>query len=315
MKKQYIIIILLISIISVYFSLNRPVQIQETSNDKNANTNITKKQEREQPNTISYGLKNIDGKHIDNGDTIESKNNKVNVYLALNHTIDEKREYGLIILENYKQKPFTIENNIQETSKYFFDMDPYSSKKIKISLNISANANELTFLLIKKPNYKLRDNDINKASILEEILSMRYSIKNKNKIEMIQEIQPENILKDGLNEPLFITKDKENLQIVFSEIEEKEFIVSNGNETDEEMKYVILAFKDWEQNEIIGNKYIIYTTVAPHTRQIFKFTLPKVEQESNFQLIALPFPNEVSKDNYVSQQAYGSFRMLIQNKL
>ncbi|QWH75409.1 hypothetical protein EXW59_00465 (plasmid) [Bacillus mycoides] len=312
MKKYYIITILLISIISAYFCLNKPVKKQEFSN--NINANITKKQEREQPNTISYGLKYIDGKHIDNGDTIESKNNKINVYLSLNHNIDENREYGLIILENYKQKPFKIENNTQETSKYFFDMNPYSSKEIKISFNISENAKELTFLLVKKPNYKLRDNDINKASILEEILSMRYSIKNKNKIEMKQEIQPENILKDGLNEPLFITKDKENLQIVFSETEEKEFIVSNGNETDEEMKYVLLAFKDWDQSEIVSNKGIIYTTVEPHTRKIFKFTLPKVEQESNFQLIALPFPNEVSKDNYVSQKAYGSFRMLIQHK-
>lgn len=298
MKKYYIITILLISIISTYYCLNKPV----------------KKQEREQPNTISYGLKNIDGKHIDNGDTLESKNNKINVYLSINHNMDENREYGLIILENYKQKPFKIENNTQETSKYFFDMKPYSSKEIKISFNISENANELTFLLVKKPNYKLRDNDINKASILEEILSMRYSIKNKNIIEKTQEIQPENILKDGLNEPLFITKDKENLQIVFSETEETEFIVSNGNETDEEMKYVLLAFKDWDQSEIVSNKDFIYTTVEPHTRKIFKFTLPKVEQESNFQLIALPFPNEVSKDNYVSQKAYGSFRMLIQNK-
>ncbi|WP_433764911.1 hypothetical protein [Bacillus cereus] len=42
--------------------------------------------------------------------------------------------------------------------------------------------------------------------------------------------------------------------------------------------------------------------------------MPEVEKESNFQLIALPFPNEVSKDNYSSQQAYGSFRMVIQNK-
>ncbi|MEB9686125.1 hypothetical protein BK742_17160 [Bacillus thuringiensis serovar pingluonsis] len=312
MKKYYLVIILLISTISFYFILNKPTQHKETLN--NINTKITKEREREQLNTVSYGLKDIDGKHIDNGSVIEMKNNKVNVYLSINHNIDENREYGLIILENYKQKSFKVEKNIQETSKYFFDMNPYSSKKIKISLNASKSAHELTFLLIKKPNYKLRDNDINKASILEEILSMRYAIKNQNKIDIPEEIQPESILKDGFNEPLFITKSKENLQIIFSETEENELMISNGNETDEEMKYIILAFKDWEQNEIVSNKDIIYTTVEPHTRQIFKFTLPKVEQESNFQLIALPFPNEVSKDNYVSQQAYGSFRMLIQNK-
>ncbi len=55
-------------------------------------------------------------------------------------------------------------------------MKPNSSITTKISLHTSPNASELTFLIIKKPEYKLKDNNLNKAAILEDILSMRYSM-------------------------------------------------------------------------------------------------------------------------------------------
>lgn len=312
MKKYYVAITLLLSGICVYFILQKPAQQKEENHT--IHSNIQKEQERKQFNTVAYGLKDIDGNHIDNGSEIESEDNQIHVYVTVDHNIDEYREYGLIILENYKQKKFKVGNHEEEISKYFFDMNPKSSKKIKLSLPISKNASELAFLLIKKPSYQLQDQDINKAAILEEVLSMRYTIKNRDKVEMIQEIYPASVLTDGFNEPLFLTKSNKGLQITYSEIEEKELMISNGNETDEEMNYVILAFKDWEQYEIVRDKDYFYTTVAPQTRQLFSFTLPKVEKDSNFQLIAFPFPNKVSKENYTSQQAYGSFRMVIQPK-
>lgn len=118
---------------------------------------------------------------------------------------------------------------------------------------------------------------------------------------------------------MWITKQKlpgkkEKLQTVFSEKEGETLTISNGNETKDEIPYAIVAFKDWEQVEIFHNKNVAYTTVAPETRQTFTFTLPAVEQESNFQLVAFPFPYKVSENHYVSQQAYGSFRIVIENK-
>lgn len=317
MKKIYIAIgILLVSLTTIYFIFNKPLTQKQNLSNIDSNEIIKKGEDRDQqPDTISYGLKDEHGNHIDNGSSIDSNDSNVNVFLSLNHNIDEERKYGLIILEDYQQKSFKIKED--ETSKYIFDMKPNSSINTEISLNISPNAKELTFLLVKKPEYKLKDNDMKKASILEEVLSMRYSINKNNKKEEIEEIemiQPKTILKDGLNEPLFITKNEEKLQAVFSETEGKELSISNGNETNKDMKYVIVAFRDWEQIEILDNKKVIYTTVAPETRQIFNFTLPKTEQESNFQLVALPFPNEVSKDNYESQKAFGSIRIVVENE-
>nr|EEK66628.1 hypothetical protein bcere0006_31040 [Bacillus wiedmannii] len=245
------------------------------------------------------------------------ENNKINVSLSFIHNVDEDRKYGLIVLEDYEQKPFKIEEAANEVSHYSFDMKPNSSITTRISLHTSPNASELTFLIIKKPEYKLKDNDLNKAVILEEILSMRYSInppqEGSKKIKLTF-IHPNAILKDGLYEPLFVTNNEENLQTVFSEKEGRQLTLSNGNETKDEMTYAIVAFKDWEQVEIFNDKKIVYTAVAPETRQIFNFTLPSVDQESNFQLVAFPSPYKTSEEDYVSQQAFGSFRIVIENK-
>lgn len=80
------------------------------------------------------------------------------------------------------------------------------------------------------------------------------------------------------------------------------------------MTYAIVAFKDWKQVEIFNNRKVVYTKLAPETRQFFNFTLPLVDQESNFQLVAFPFPFKVSEEDYISQQAFSSFRIVIENE-
>lgn len=137
--------------------------------------------------------------------------------------------------------------------------------------------------------------------------------KESEKIKL-SHINPDAILKDGLYEPLFVTNREENLQTVFFEKEGKQLTLSNGNETNDEMTYAIVAFKDWKQVEIFNNRKVVYTKVAPETRQIFNFILPSVDQESNFQLVAFPFPFKVSEEDYVSQQAFSSFRIVIENE-
>lgn len=310
MKQIYIISgVLLISLLTIYILFN-------TSFIQPHPPSIENKREQ-QTNTISYGLKDNQGQHINNGSTITSEDNKINVTLSFVHTINENRKYGLIVLEDYEQKPFKIEDTTNEISHYFFDMKPNSSITTKISLRTSPNASELTFLIIKKPEYKLKDNNLNKAAILEDILSMRYlmhPLQKENEKIKLSLINPDAILKDGLYEPVFVTNREENLQTVFFEKEGKQLILSNGNETNDEMTYAIVAFKDWKQVEIFNNRKVVYTKVAPETRQIFNFTLPSVDQESNLQLVAFPFPYKVSEEDYISQQAFSSFRIVIENE-
>lgn len=297
------------------------VKDEFNSGEKNVNESNPSSAEiqelRKQENTISFGLEDSEGKYIDNGSSINvNSSNNASVYLSLDHNLDEHRKYGLIIFEDYKQIPFKANDESNSTNKFFFDMESKSSKKIKISVDTSKNANELTFLLIKKPEYKLEEMDISRASILEEVLSMRYTINSreiKSEVTSEKETKPQEVLKDGLNDYLFITNKKDQLQTVVKEKENENLILSAGNDSDQKRKYAIVALNDWEQEEIINGKDVIYTTIEPNTRNIFNFDLPKVKEDTNFQFLAFPFPYEVSIDNYESQSTYSTFRVVVKD--
>lgn len=317
MKKYHIILVLSVLILlGVYFLFNSSFYSELFSNKGSITSGTNDNGKREDGNTIAYGLKNVNGENIDNGSVLNSENNEVTVYVSLDHNINEDREYGLLVFEDYKQKKFKVENNEQELNKYFFEMRPRSSLDIKVSAPIKSNSSELTFLLVKKPEYKLKENDLNRAAVLEEVLSMRYSINKtvSTSKEELKEGKSKAIKRDGLNDYLFVTNSTEKLQFIFTETEGEKLTLSAGNDTNTEIRYAILALKDWEQDIIIDNNEVLYTTVPPESRRIFDFKLPNVERESNFQFIALPFPYEVSSDNYMSQQAFSSFRIVIQNK-
>lgn len=267
--------------------------------------------------SIGYGLENLKGKVIDEGSTLNSTDNEVSVVASVDNDIDEDRKYALLVFEDYKQVKFKVKNKEQDVNKFFFDMKPNSSINIIVSVPIRSDSSELTFVIVQKPEYKLKELDLIKAGILEQVLSMRFSINKADSgknVKNVKKVKPDAIVKDGLNENISITNSQEKLQSIMTEKEDKKLKFSAGNETNAEMGYAIIALKDWEQVAVKDNKDVLYTTIPPETRHLFDFKLPEVESEENFQLIAFPSPYEVSPDNYESQQTFGSFRVVIQDK-
>ncbi|WP_458352796.1 hypothetical protein [Peribacillus frigoritolerans] len=267
--------------------------------------------------SVGYGLENLKGKVINEGSTLNSEGNEVSVVASVDNDIDEDRKYVLLVFEDYKQVKFKVKNNEQDVNKYYFDMKPNSSIKFNVAVPIRSDSSELTFVIVQKPEYKLKELDLIKAGILEQVLSMRYSINKADSVKdvkKVKEVKPNAIVKDGLNESISITNSKEKLQSIMTEKEGKKLKLSAGNETNDEIRYAIIALKDWEQVPVIDNTEVLYTNVPPETRHLFDFNLPDVERENNFQLIAFPFPYEVNAENYESHQTFGSFRVVIQNK-
>lgn len=312
-KKYFIAIILIMVVVFAFYTIfHKLIRDDNSTTISQAEKKPTSgDREEQQVNTIEYGLNSLDGKYIDNGSTISPRNDEVNVDISINHNLNERREYGLIVLEDFKQVSFELENK-KKFAKYLFTMNPNSSKDIGVRIPIKQKTQELTILLIKKPSYKLKEMDLNKASILEDVLSMRYPVNHKNKLDNLKEVEPDAIVKDGLNEDMFITNDIHKLQSVMVGKEGEKLWFSTGNDTSEPLKYAIIAFKDWRQTKVIDNQEVLYTTVSGAERKLSSFTLPKVKNDSNFQLIAFPYPYQVSKDNYASQQAFGSFRLVIE---
>jgi len=312
-KKYFIaIIMIMFFVFTSYFLFHKFIRDDNSSKISQVGKSPDSGDREEQKlNTIEYGLYSSNGKYIDNGSTISPVNNEANVNVSINHNLNEQREYGLIVLEDFKQVSFKLKNK-KEFTKYLFTMKPNSSEDIGVRIPIKSNKQELTILLIKKPSYKLKEMDLNRASILEEVLSMRYPINHKSKLDNSKQIEPDATVKDGLNEGMFITNDIHKLQSVMVGKEGEKLWFSTGNDTSKSLKYAIIALKDWKQTNVIDNQEVLYTTVPGLQRKIFSFTLPTVKDDSNFQLIAFPYPYQVSMDNYVSQQVFGSFRTVIE---
>ncbi|TDL89937.1 hypothetical protein E2R55_11390 [Vibrio vulnificus] len=318
MKKYYLValsVLLLLGVFYWFYSSSAPKELSTSKID------VIEK-EREVTNatdygSVGYGLENLKGKVINEGSTLNSKDNEVLVVASVDNDIDEDRKYALLVFEDYKQVKFKVKNNEQDVNKYFFDMKPNSSININVSVPIRSDSSELTFVIVQKPEYKLKELDLIKAGILEQVLSMRFSINkadSEKNVKKVKEVKPDAIVKDGLNENISITNSQEKLQSIMTEKEGKKLKLSAGNETNAEIGYAIIALKDWEQVAVKDYTDVLYTTVPPETRHLFDFKLPEVESEENFQLIAFPFPYEVSPDNYESQQTFGSFRVVIQDK-
>ncbi|MGW6381426.1 hypothetical protein [Peribacillus butanolivorans] len=318
MKKYYIValsVLLLLGVFYWFYSSSSPKELRTSDM-------VDIEQESEVTNaadygSIGYGLENLKGKVIDEGSTLNSTDNEVSVVTSVDNDIDQDRKYALLVFEDYKQVKFKVKNKEQDINKYFFDMKPNSSINIKVSVPIRSDSSELTFVIVQKPEYKLKELDLIKAGILEQVLSMRFSINkadSEKNVKNVKEVKPDAIVKDGLNENISITNSQEKLQSIMTEKEDKKLKFSAGNETNAEIGYAIIALKDWEQVAVKDNTDVLYTTVPPETRHLFDFKLPEVESEENFQLIAFPFPYEVSPDNYESQQTFGSFRVVIQDK-
>lgn len=284
--------------------VNKKTIVPKTSSSNNKDSNM-----------IFYGLKNLNNEIIDNGSSLNGyiHNNELNVIVSLQHLMNEEREYGLIVLENYKQTEFKIINN-EKIDKFLFTMKANSEKDIKVMVPISKDAIDIAFLIIKKPSYELREKDLTKAGILEEVLSLRFPLKKDTEKKQINNAVPNEVLKTQINESLFLSKKEKVLQFIEADKEQSNLFLSVGNDQKYPIQYAIIALNNWEQVPSIDNKEeVFYSSVVPNKRNIYNFKIPKVTKDTNFQFIAFPYPYQVSSKNYKSQQAIGSFRILILN--
>ncbi|MBL4954897.1 hypothetical protein JK635_22315 [Neobacillus sp. YIM B02564] len=110
---------------------------------------------------------------------------------------------------------------------------------------------------------------------------------------------------------MFISKQKEQLNILPTANSGENIFVSIGNISKEKEAYNMIALSNWKQVPFINNELVGNVSVNPGERKIFKFKLPFVKENSNFQVIAFPTPYKISKDNFDSTLVYGSIRTMI----
>lgn len=291
--------------------------VSACDNNQNMNTNENTNLETvidDDVRRLSFGFRDKDGNHVDNGTLLDINTNEFNGSIYFKHEIPEERKYKLIILDNYQQTHFQADNRNETVSYFDFEMEPNSEIDINVNVPINKATQEISLLLIKMPEYQLQEFDLNRASVLEEVLAHRFPIKTNEK-PLIEFTEPVYTFTGEPNDNLVASIEKNDLRVSVLEKAESTIYLSAGNidsPENESIPYAIVAFKDWEQHDVLDGTKVLFTDVPYDTRHVYETNLPSVNEKQNFQYIAFPFPYHVEKENYFSQDVFGTFRILIE---
>jgi hypothetical protein len=294
--------------------------IEEDSNISTANEVIDEKQTEkddqifvETPpgisleNSVSYNIFDEQGNPIGNGTNIKSNNGIIDNILSFGNFIDYDREYLLIVLQNFKQSKFKVDN--KEYTTYPFSLEKQTAINIKPIIEINKDTVELDYLIIRLPKYKNGEKDVLDAASLQEIFTMRFKIKNSgnppsitldSQLEVYDQEPPENI---------FISKEPMKFKMVFEAKPSSPFYLSLGNaEGKDELEYAYIAFNNWQQISL-GDKVVHFSKVDNQQVKSKLYNFP--EETGIYQIVAFPYPYKVDPDNYMSRGAFGSVRTTI----
>lgn len=265
----------------------------------------------ENSNVVSYGLYDSDGNIINASDKLTCpKNNQLNNTLSFSHFFKNGGDYGLIILADFKQTEFQVNNDNYKL--YPFKIQPNSSININITVPIENNTKEISYIIVKKPNFFMRDENLKTATFLREVIVLRYNFEDSN-----GSLQIDTKYKKGLktyskatSTGIFTSNVPDLSKIIFNTESNKDAYIRVGNETQVDLDFALIAFKDWEQIPLLDNELINYVKSSDGETQVYNLRFPEVKKLSNYQVIAFPKPYNYSNDNNI-EVAYPSPRTTI----
>ncbi|HDX9529952.1 TPA: hypothetical protein ROX84_005238 [Bacillus thuringiensis] len=300
-------LILLISV-SILFKMdrNKPISDSEDSYHRPGMT--------EGSNTLQIGLLDTEGKLIDGGSRLNIENSKLSYTISFDSFIPEEREYMLIILADFVQTPFYVNENQNETLSYTFKAKANESINIPTSIETANEAKEIIYLIVKKPHdlfkpQKVDSEVIDTATSLEQIVSLRFNLTGKTtKINYSKDFQQNS---GGPLIETFLSKDPKELRPIFQLKGKEKIYLTVGNTLDYDMDVAIVQFLDWKQLPFSEGEKTQYINVPAKKAYSKEIELPIVSKESNFQTFIFYKPYSVSPSDFESQLTFGTYRLVV----
>lgn len=290
-KGLVIIVIITLCFFFIYNKINSPIVKERT---------LTEGQ-------IAYGILDTEGKIIDNGSSLKLNSNIIQHTISLGQNLTEEREYLIIILVDFIQYIFTV--NGHSYSSYSFILKNKAELKIDIEISLPSHAKEIDYLIIKKPNYLLEKYDFNKINVLQEILPIRFKISDlMGKLEYESDLLT---ITEGPNDTIFLSEDPYYLKPIIIAKSNEKAMLSIGNIEEEHRDYAVISFLDWKQQVFKDGKMVKYFNTNFNERQVLDIKYPYTDKPANYQVIALPKPYQVNRDDFYSREAYGTIRTLV----
>lgn len=312
MKSKINIKVSIIVAISITLTLMLFILLQPKSDSgkdiSSKNISITNDVDRTNAvGDIAFGVLDSKGSLIDNGSTISINDEMVEHSISIDQYLTAERDYLILVFIDFIQQKFII--NSEEVSYHKISLNSKDSKEVTLKVKVPSGSSELTYLIIKKPEYKFESFSMNRSQILREVMAIRFDLGNPKEIPYYE--NNVTVINEGPFDSLNIIKDSKILSTEYLRHSEEEMVLSIGNSSKKIIDYAVIALLDWEQVSIVEDDKVTYFRVNPEQRQVMDITLPDVNDSSNFQMIAFPFPYNVSRENYKSMNAEGSFRITI----
>lgn len=287
----FIFCIILASII-IYFFNSKKVKVQNSNSDQDFTYNndgtVTLGS-----GMLANGFYDINtNKIINSGSLLEPSNGKIQGQVSFKQNISEKRNYLLIIMIDYKQHDFIVNNSVYNT--FPFSLKGEDGLRINVEItNIKSDEHEFSYLIIPEPDItKLsidNSNEWNKLLMTSNIYWWRLLLNDLNKNNL--EYDKSYVKMDSqTNFGIQLTKSHESVTAMPSctSMDDVELILSNINNYD--MEYVLIAFLNWKQSPFTVNDMMKLIDIPSKSTIYFKLKIPNVKKDTPYQIIAIPKP-------------------------
>ena len=302
-KKTFIIIVFIIVLIFIYFYNNITNNELKTRNKQLSYLN-------EFDTYVAIGVLDDNVNLIDDGNTINmSNNNTVHHTIDLMQKIDENRDYLLIAMIDFELSPIKINGKMHNS--YLFSTEKVDQIALDIEIEIPKNSKELTYIVIKNPNFMPENFDVGEIISLQTVLSKRFNLENSD--ENIKYESNFTSSSKGPIDNLWISSNKFEQQSIYRGKSGDKVYITLGNYSKENLDYAVVMFSDWNQVAFNNGSNVKYFNLNPNEKQIFELTLPDINESSLFQVIAFPMPYKItSPTSYDGSLAYGSFKFILE---
>lgn len=299
LKKTSIIVISVVTLIIILFSYLNKINLIQNSNRTSHET------------YVSYGFLDDKGNILSNGSSLNLNSNirKVNHTLDLDQTIEEDREYLLIALVDFIQVSFKVDG--KDYYCYKFNTTKRDRVQINLEIDLPKNSNELDYILIRKPYYMPKENNIESLIPLQTILPIRFKINDFN-----DEIEYEKLVEtytEGIFDNISISDKENNSDLLYKISENEDAFLTLGNDSDKTIDYAVVLFNNWKQVQFNDGDMTKFFEVKPQEKQSIKLKVPDVAKDTYFQAIAFPLPYKVGNNDIMSTNAFGSCKFIIKN--
>ena len=301
--RKTFIIIFVIGLISIYSYNNITNNELKTRNKQLAYLN-------EFDTYVALGVLDENGNLVNDGDTINIlNNNTVHHTIDLMQNIDENREYLLIAMIDFELYPIKINGKMHNS--YLFSAEKVDQIALDIEIEIPKNSRELTYIVIRNPNFMPENFDVGEIIPLQTVLSKRFNLGNND--EKIKYESNFTSSSEGPIDNLWISSNKFEQQSIYKGKSGDKVYTTLGNYNKENLDYAVVIFSNWNQVPFDDGTNVKYLNLNPNEKQTFELTLPNVNESSLFQVIAFPMPYKItSSTSHSGSFAYGSFKFILE---